>query len=64
MGPPFHSNGAKMKRDSIIIEPKWKGVLLLLLASYKDGDDKTRKDALAELYRMAEAADRYNEQVS
>lgn len=45
---------------TIKIEPTWRGVLHLLLATYKDGNDKGRGMALAELTRMAEAADRWN----
>jgi len=47
---------------TVDITPTWRGVLLLLLETYKSGTDKGRSDALKELYRMADAADRYNEQ--
>lgn len=40
--------------------PTWRAVLPLLLAVVKDGSDEGRKDAIAELTRMASAADQYN----
>lgn len=47
-------------RKGIKIEPTWKGVLPLLLATYCDGSPKGKQQALEEFRRMAEAADLWN----
>ena len=43
---------------TIDITPTWRGVLPILLAAYTDGNATGRQTALAELYRMADIADR------
>jgi hypothetical protein len=48
---------------TIDITPTWKGVLPMLLAAWRDGNDKGRAMALEDLRRMAEAADLWNEHV-
>lgn len=43
--------------DAISIRPTWQGVLALLLIAYTDGTPEGRAMALADLKRMAAAAD-------
>ena len=43
------------------LTPTWTEVLGLLLAVYETGKGDARTQALAELRRMAQAADSYNE---
>lgn len=44
---------------TIDITPTWRGVLPILLAAYADGTDEGRRNAVIELQRMADLADRY-----
>lgn len=45
------------------IIPSWAGVLPLLIEAARSNSFQARRDAMAELQRMAELADRYNEYV-
>lgn len=45
------------------IIPSWAGVLPLLVEAARSNSFQARRDAMAELQRMAELADRYNEYV-
>lgn len=57
---------ATTKIKTIDITPTWRGVLPILLRAVR-GDSKRNKESVLmaqqELYRMAEAADKYNESV-
>jgi hypothetical protein len=48
---------------NIDLTPLWSGILPALIAVLQTGGDEGRKMAIDELYRMAEAADNYNESV-
>ena len=43
--------------------PLWSGILPALIAVLQTGTAEGQRMAIAELYRMAEAADAYNETV-
>ena len=51
------------KTMNIDITPLWSGILPALIAVLQTGGDEGRRMAIAELYKMAEAADAYNETV-
>ena len=46
---------------TIDITPTWAGILPLLLAVIVDGTPEGKKHAIAELQRMADAADKFNQ---
>jgi hypothetical protein len=48
---------------AIDLTPTWRGIIPLLLAGIESGTDKGRAIALAELARMADAADKWNAHV-
>lgn len=45
---------------SINVTPTWRGILPMLVALIENSNDKGRSAAIAELQRMADAADAYN----
>lgn len=47
--------------EIIDITPTWVGILPALIAVIRDGSPEGRKYAIAELERMADAADRFNQ---
>jgi hypothetical protein len=49
--------------NRIDLTPLWSGILPALIAVLQTGSAEGRKLAIDELYRMAEAADAYNETI-
>ena len=50
----------KRQVGTIDLTPTWRGVLPMLLAGIENGTPESRKIAIEELQKMAEAADLYN----
>lgn len=57
--------GIELKRfaGTIDMTPTWRGILLILLTGYENGNAEGRKMALEELQRMADIADAHNASV-
>ncbi|RUW55575.1 hypothetical protein EOA32_00725 [Mesorhizobium sp. M1A.F.Ca.ET.072.01.1.1] len=55
-----HMKTADNTKPGRTIAPTYRGIVPLLIAALRDGTDKGRKLATAELYQMADLADAYN----